>query len=71
MYEAIPASEDHIAISNILGTIDGISAVYAGLLRNAKKMTFTVTDKLTGEVVHTHIDYNANKAYSVGGSPVP
>ena len=71
MYEAIPASEDHIAVSNILGTIDGISAVYAGLLRNAKKMTFTVTDKLTGEVVHTHIDYNAGKAYSVGGSPVP
>ncbi len=71
MYEAIPATTDHIAVSNILGTIDGISVVYAGLLRNAQTMTFTITDKLTGEVIITHVDYNATKAYSAGGSPVP
>ncbi len=71
VYEAIPASLDHIAISDTLGSIDGISAVYAGLLRNAKKMTYTITDKVTGEVVKTLVVDNATKAYSNGGSPVP
>lgn len=70
-YDAIPASEEHIAVSNILGTIDGFSAVYAGLLRNAATMTYTITDKVTGEVIKEYIDYNANKAYSLGGTPIP
>ncbi len=70
-YDEIPATTDHIAISNILGTIDGISVVYAGLLRGAKEMKFTITDKVTGEVIWDHVDYNANKAYSYGGTPMP
>lgn len=70
-YDEIPASTDRIAISNILGTIDGISVVYAGLLRGAKEMQFTIKDKVTGEVIWEHVDYNANKAYSYGGSPMP
>lgn len=70
-YDAIPASADKISISNILGSIDGISAVYAGLLRNAKTMTFTITDKLTGEVVYSLVDYNANKAHTNTGTPLP
>lgn len=71
LYEAIPATEDHIAISNVLGTIDGISAIYAGMLRNAKTMRYTIVDKLTGDVVYEYIDYNKSKAYSVGGTPIP
>ncbi|MDE7439881.1 MAG: leucine-rich repeat protein, partial [Clostridia bacterium] len=71
VYDAIPATEDHIAISDMLGCIDGISAVYAGLLRGAKEMEFTITDKITGEVVYDHTDYNANKAFSQGGTPIP
>lgn len=70
-YDEISASTDHIAVSNILGTIDGISVVYAGLLRGAKEMRFTVKDKVTGEVIWEHVDYNANKAYSYGGTPMP
>ncbi len=70
-YDAIPATEDHIAVSDILGTIDGISSVYAGLLRSAKEMNFTIVDKVSGEVVYSHTDYNANKAHSLGGSPMP
>lgn len=70
-FDAIPASEEHIAMSDYRGAIDGISAVYAGLLRNAKEMVFTITDKVTGEVIYKHTDYNANKAYSLGGGPVP
>ena len=70
-YDVIPASEDKIAISNILGTIDGISAVYAGLLRNARTMDFKIVDKNTGEVVYESTDYNAQKAYSLGSTPMP
>lgn len=70
-YDEIPASTEHIAVSNILGTVDGISAVYAGLLRNAKEMTFSITDKTTGETVWTETYYNCHKAFSNGGSPVP
>ena len=69
-YDPIPATEEHIAISNMLGTIDGLSSVYAGLLRNCKTMTFTITDKQTGEVVYELTDYNAQKAY-YNGMPFP
>ncbi len=62
-YDKIPASENHIAVSNILGTIDGFSSVYAGLLRNAKAMKYTITDKVTGEVVWEITDYNCVKAH--------
>lgn len=70
-YDEIPASEEHIAISNVLGTIDGISAVYAGLLRNAKTMTYSIVDTVTGDVAYEEVFYNARKAYSYGGTPIP
>lgn len=70
-YDEIPASEEHAAMSNAYATVDGISAVYSGLLRGAKEMKYTITDKLSGETLWSHIDYNANKAYSLGGAPVP
>ena len=70
-YDKIPATEDHIAISNILGTIDGFATVYSGLLRNAKTMNYTIVDKVTGEVVWELLDYNAQKAYSNGGTAIP
>ena len=70
-YDAIPASEDHIAMSNALGTIDGLSCVYAGLLRNAKAMNYSIVDKVTGEVVWSYVDYNANKAHYYGGIQFP
>ncbi len=70
-YEAIPATKEHIAIGQDLATIDGISAVYGGLLRGAKTMTYTITDKVTGEVIKEFVDHNAEKASSLGGSPIP
>ncbi|MBR4420126.1 MAG: leucine-rich repeat protein, partial [Clostridia bacterium] len=70
-YDAIPASEDHIATSNFLGAIDGISCVYAGLLRNAKEMHYTIVDKATGEVVWSYTDHNASKAHYYGGIQFP
>lgn len=65
-YDAIPASKDKIAISNYLGAIDGISSVYAGLLRGCKTMTYTIKDKLTGEIIYEYVDYNAQKSYYTG-----
>ena len=70
MYDAIPATEEHIAMSDTLGTIDGLSAVYAGLLRNAKTMTYTIVDKVTGEEVYRKEVINANKAY-FANAPIP
>ena len=70
-YDPIPASEDHIAVSDYLGTIDGIQVVYSGLLRGAKSMVYTITDKVTGEVVYEKTFYNAHKSFSQGGSPIP
>ncbi len=71
VYPAIPAVEEHIAVSDQLGTIDGFSTVYAGMLRNGVDMTFTITDKVTGEVIAEHIDYRTPKAHSNGATPIP
>ena len=70
-YGEIPATEEKIAISDTLGAVDGISVVLAGLLRGAKQMKFTLTDKVTGEELWSYIDYNALKSFSQGGSPLP
>ena len=71
MYDAIPATKEHIAISNYLGTIDGISTILTGLLRNCREMRYRIVNKTTGEEVWSLTEYNCNKAYSNGGSPVP
>ncbi len=70
-FDPIPATEDRIAISDTLGAIDGISTIYAGMLRGCKTVTYTITDKATGEVVYTHEVTNGRKAFSQGGSPIP
>ncbi len=70
-YDPIPATEDHAAISDVYGCIDGISVVYAGLLRNCKTMLYTITDTVTGEVVYTNEVTNSRKAFSQGAGPIP
>jgi len=69
-YDKIPASEEHAAIGYNFEGINGITTVYAGLLRNAKKMTTTITNVNTGEVVYDHIKYDEHKAY-FGGQIIP
>ena len=66
-YDAIPATEAHAAMGYTLETINGITSVYAGLLRNAKKMTTTITNVTTGEVVYEHVKYDQLKAHYSGG----
>ena len=65
-YDPIPATEDKAAIGYNIETINGITTVYAGLLRNAKKMTTVIKNASTGEVVYEHVKYDQNKAYFSG-----
>lgn len=69
-YDFIPATEEHAAIGYNIDTINGITTVYAGLLRNAKKMTTVIKNAYTGEVVYEHVKYDEHKAY-FSGSIVP
>ena len=66
-YDPIAASEEHAAIGYELNTINGITTVYAGLLRNAKKMTTTIVNAQTGEIVYEHVKYDQIKAHYSGG----
>ena len=72
--------EDHVAISRDFHedfgannadnyyTTAGIRALYAGLLRNAEVVTYSISNADTGEIVsETKEVYRANKAYSGGG----
>ena len=65
-YDMIPASEEHASIGYSLETINGITTVYAGLLRNAKKMTTTIVNADTGDVVYERVKYDEHKAYFSG-----
>ncbi len=69
-YDPIPASTELAAIGYNLETINGIKTVYAGLLRNAVKMTTVITNAETGEVVYEHVKYDQHKAY-FNGAPMP
>jgi len=69
-YDKIPATEEHAAIGYNIDTINGITTVYAGLLRNAKKMTTVIKNADTGEIVYEHVKYDEHKAY-FSGSIIP
>lgn len=69
-YDKIAASEEHAAIGYDVETINGITTVYVGLLRNAKKMTTVIKNTDTGEVVYEYVKYDNHKAY-YSGSIIP
>ena len=52
-------------------TSTAIKAVYAGLLRNARAVTYKLYDEATGEVILSDVIYRVGKAYSGGGSGTP
>ncbi len=62
-YDAIPASEEHASMSYTLESINGITCVYAGLLRGARKVTTTIVNTETGEVKYEHFNYDQRKSY--------
>ncbi len=81
--------EEHIAVSRDFGefygdnnasnylTTAGIKTLYAGLLRGAEVVTYTLTNVDTGEIIadefgnETRVVYRANKSYAGGGSSHP
>lgn len=86
--EYVYTEEEHVAISGINDhydydednsyyTVTGIRALYAGLLRNAEIVTYTLTNEDTGEIIpdengnEVREFYRARKAHSSGGSAVP
>ena len=52
-------------------TSTAIKAVYAGLLRNARVVTYKLYDEATGEVILSDYINRVGKAYSGGGSGTP
>ncbi|MBQ9085427.1 MAG: leucine-rich repeat protein [Clostridia bacterium] len=64
----IGADRKYIALSNATGTVHGLYAVWAGLLRNVDYATLTITDASTGEVVFELTDTEIRKSYGDGGS---
>ncbi len=67
----ISANRDYVALSNQVGTIHSLRFVWAGLLRNAKKIEVTITDDTTGAVVFETVDDYVRKSYGDGGTPYP
>ncbi|MCM1130257.1 MAG: leucine-rich repeat protein [Roseburia sp.] len=65
-YDAIPAVEEHAAISYYKDSISGIYAVFTGLLRGAKEMQIQIRNTDTNEVVWTETQYNCYKAHYSG-----
>ncbi len=80
--DQIYTSEEHTSVScynDYYGLNDGnnymtsyeIRGLYAGLLRNARKVTLELTDCATGEVLYETVVYRVNKAYASSGSVTP
>lgn len=67
----ISATRDYVALSNQEGTIHSLRFVWAGLLRNAKKVEIAITDDTTGEVIFEIVDDDVRKSYGDGGSIYP
>ncbi len=67
----IAADRKYISISNQEGTVNSVEYVWAGLLRNNRKITVTVTDDATGEVVFERVEEDIRKSYSNGVTIFP
>ena len=67
----VVANRDYVALSNQEGTIHSLRFVWAGLLRNAKKIEIAITDDTTGQIVFETVDEDVRKSYGDGGSIYP
>ena len=68
----IAASADKVSISNQSDAVNEVRSVWAGLLRNAKKVDVVVTEASTGKVVYTKDDEtDIRKSHGGGGTIRP
>ncbi len=67
----VAATRSHIALTNQTGRgggVNGISAIWAGMLRSSKYVDITITDTTTGEVIWSKTENNVRKTYSSGSN---
>ncbi len=69
-YTPIPATAEHAAMSYYRDCINGVYAVFSGLLRGAKELNISVVNTATGQVVWSDTQYNCYKAH-YGGTTYP
>ncbi len=67
----IPASRDHIALTNQTDGINALRYVWAGMLRSAAEIDITITEDSTGKVVFQKTETDIRKSYGDGGSIYP
>ncbi len=67
----IPANKKYIALSNQEGSIHALRYAWTGMLRNASKITVTITDDATGKEIFRTEDIEVRKSYGDGGTPYP
>ncbi len=67
----IAANKNYVALSNQADTIHSLAYIWAGMLRNAKKVEITITDDVTGEVIYSVVDEDIRKSYGDGGTIRP
>lgn len=73
-YEEIAATQEKAAISiDSEMAIYQLYTIYTGMLRGAKKLTVTMTNDITGEVIFEKVTYNNRKAlfYGAYGQTLP
>ena len=66
----IAANENFVALSNQEGSIHSLRFVWAGMLRNARKIDISITNATTGEVIFSKTENNVRKSYSDGGPSI-
>ncbi len=67
----IPADKKYIALSNQDGTVHALRYAWTGMLRNAAKVTVTITEDATGKEIFRTEDIGVRKSYGDGGTPYP
>ncbi len=66
----IASTPEHISLSNQADSIHSLRFVWAGMLRNAKKIDITITNSVTGEVIFEKTETDVRKSYSDGGAMI-
>lgn len=66
--DKVLASMDKNALSYYSNSIYALYSCYAGLLRGAKEMHYTITDAVTGEVILDETKINQRKSYNYNGT---
>lgn len=65
---AISADRKYVSLSNQEQSVNSIYAIWAGFLRGAKKVEWSIIDSATGEVIERKEELDVRKSYNYGGA---